>query len=149
MGVWVIVAFASGFVIAQLAKFVFGLRSSEREKWMTSFREAMRYLVRSGGMPSGHATSFGAATTYIGLAEGFDSMLFALALCVMLVVIYDAVNVRYATGEQGKKINKIIAQQKIEEKKVRIVEGHTKIEVLFGTILGILIGVAVFFISRA
>ena len=143
-----ILAFVSGFVVAQLAKFLLGLWGDEKKEWATSFSKAMRYLTRSGGMPSGHAASFGAATTYVGLVEGFDSTLFALALCMLLVIIYDAVNVRFATGEQGKTINRIIARQKIAEEKVRVVEGHTKLEAVFGVILGILIGVAVFFVSR-
>ena len=107
-------------------------------------KEVLSWLVKSGGMPSGHSASFGAATTYIGFHEGFNSIIFALALCTMIVIVYDAVNVRYATGEQGKKINKIIEKQKIDEKSVKVIEGHTKIEVLVGILLGILIGVAVF-----
>lgn len=135
-------AFVLGFSIAQLSKLVIFLVINRGKK--LNSKEVFGWLVRSGGMPSGHSASFGAATTYIGFHEGFDSVIFALALCVMIVIVYDAVNVRYATGEQGKKINKIIEKQKIDEKSVKVIEGHTKLEVLVGILLGVLIGIVVF-----
>lgn len=137
-----ILSFVLGFTLAQILKLIIFLIVNCGKK--AKAKEIFGWLVKSGGMPSGHSASFGAATTYIGFHEGFDSVIFALALCMMIVIVYDAVNVRYATGEQGKKINKIIEKQKIDEKGVKVIEGHTKIEVLAGTLLGILIGVIIF-----
>ena len=91
-------------------------------------------------MPSGHAASLIAATTYIGFSEGIFSSLFALAVCISAIVLYDAMNVRYVVGEQGKAINKLIS------KPIRIAEGHTFLEVLVGTILGVIIGYLIFVI---
>ncbi len=142
MGIFVILAFVIGFSIAQILKLIIFLIVNRGKKLKAG--EVFSWLIKSGGMPSGHSASFGAATTNIGFHEGFDSIIFALALCVMIVIVYDAVNVRYATGEQGKKINKIIEKQKIDEKGVKVIEGHTKFEALVGILLGIAVGSTIF-----
>ena len=105
-----------------------------------SGREALDWLVRSGGMPSGHSASFVGATMMIGMIEGFDSIIFALAVCTAIIIIYDAMNVRYAVGEQGKVLNKFILSKK---RKLRVVEGHTPIEVVVGAMIGILCAVMI------
>ena len=58
-----------------------------------------------------------------------------------IIVVYDAVNVRYAVGEQGKLLN-IIAESDHNKRtrKMRVVEGHTIPQVCVGAILGILLG---------
>ena len=88
-------------------------------------------------MPSGHAASFTAATLSIGFYDGFTSNLFALAICMTLIVLYDATHVRYAVGEQGKALNKVI------EKPLKVVEGHTFLEVCAGVLLGVIISLII------
>ncbi len=129
-GMKIIIAFVCGFVVAQGIKFVVALIKGKKDVW--------KYLVKSGDMPSGHAASLVSATTYIGFSEGIDSPVFALAICMAGIVLYDAMNVRYVVGEQGKALNKLIP------KPIRIAEGHTFLEVSVGTVLGILIGFLVF-----
>ena len=131
-GIKIIIAFVCGFVVAQLIKFIVALIRGKKNIW--------KYLVKSGDMPSGHSASLVSATTYIGLSEGIDSSIFALAICMVGIVLYDAMNVRYVVGEQGKALNKLIP------KPIRIAEGHTFLEVLIGTILGLVIGSLVFLI---
>lgn len=138
-GIIVIICFVLGFTIAQLIKFFVFLAKGG------SLNEAKSYLTRSGGMPSGHSASITAATIYLGFSQGFNSPIFALALCLSVIIIYDAVNVRYATGEQGKVINKLLSKTGRKEKLVRIVEGHTLPEALAGIALGLLIGALMFF----
>jgi len=135
----IIISFVLGFVVAQLIKFVAGvLKKDKIDKEMSNFSSAVGYLTRSGGMPSGHTASFVAATVTIGLYNGFDSAIFALALCTTGIVVYDAMNVRRAVGEQGKVLNKLAHRSD------RVVEGHSPIEVFVGMLLGILIGFLVF-----
>lgn len=43
----------------------------------------------------------------IGLYEGWNSAIFALATLFAAVVIYDATMVRYSSGQQGDMINKL------------------------------------------
>lgn len=129
-GFKIIIAFVCGFVIAQAIKFIIALCKKEKNLW--------RYLFKSGDMPSGHAASLVAATTFIGFSEGVFSSIFALAICMTGIVLYDAMNVRYVVGEQGKALNRLIS------KPIRVAEGHTFLEVFVGTILGFLIGFIIF-----
>lgn len=131
-GMKIIIAFVCGFIVAQGIKFIIALLQGKKN--------IFEYLIKSGGMPSGHGASFTAATTMIGLTQGFDSAIFALAVCMAMVVFYDAVNVRYAVGRQGKELNKILP------KPLRVVEGHTIFELIVGILIGIFIGIGIFYI---
>ena len=131
-GLRIILAFVCGFVVAQTIKFIIALIEKKKNIW--------QYRLKSGDMPSGHAASLIAATTYIGFSEGIFSSLFALAVCISAIVLYDSMNVRYLVGEQGKALNKLIS------KPIIIPEGHTFLEVLVGTILGVIIGYLIFVI---
>ena len=97
-------------------------------------------IFETGGMPSSHSALISGATSGIGLELGFDNPTFALALAISLIVMYDASGVRKSAGIQAKEINKISA--KIDPKsELNLNEtlGHTKIEVIVGSILGPLI----------
>ncbi len=137
-GFKIIIAFVCGFFIAQTIKFIINICTGRAKSYMTDLKTAFGYFCKSGGMPSGHSASFIAATTVIGFSEGFYSSIFALAVCTTAIVIYDAVNVRYVVGEQGKALNKLIKTP------IRIAEGHTILEVFVGGVLGLLIGWLIF-----
>lgn len=137
----ILLVFVCGFVLAQAIKTVVGLMKGD--KMPKDFGQIIAYMSRSGGMPSGHAASFVGAATMIGLMNGFDSAIFALAVCMSLIVIYDAINVRYAVGEQGKVMNEIIEKEGLKKAKLRLVEGHTILQVLVGSILGMIIALIV------
>ena len=105
-------------------------------------------MTKSGGMPSGHTASFVAFDTALGLTYGFDTPVFALAVCMTIIIVYDAVNVRYAVGEHGRLLNAIAVSDNNEKTKPqKIVEGHTIPQVIVGAILGVVLGIAVSFIS--
>ena len=66
-----------------------------------------------------------------------------------IIVMYDAMGVRYETGEQAKVLNRLFTEwmdQGIEQfqfphgKKLKEMVGHTPIEVLTGAALGIVLG---------
>ena len=143
-GLKVIAAFGIGWAISQVIKLiVFMVRKPGEE----SFQEVAAQLFKSGGMPSSHAASFGAAMWCLGVMNGFQSEMFALAVCMYIIVIYDAVNVRYAVGEQGKALKKLVAAVPKETreklagmKKIEIVEGHTVAQVFVGAMLGCVVG---------
>lgn len=141
-----LVAAAIGWLIAQTWKTIAGLVSKDHPKKMT-FGEFITYAARSGGMPSGHSAAMAGLTTYIGLALGFDSGLFALALAVSIIIMYDAVNVRYAVGEQGKLLNDLA--QKEGKKPLRVVEGHTLAQVCVGVAIGVISGVIMAILTKA
>ncbi len=132
--VFTLVAFGLGFLVAQLWKMVSGLVSGKK----VSAKEAIRQFSRSGGMPSGHTASMTAATIYLGCVNGFGSSLFALALCIWMIVIYDATHVRYAVGKQGRALNELLTQDAKAE--LPLVEGHTIPQVMVGAVIGVIIG---------
>ena len=100
-------------------------------------------LFVSGGMPSSHSATIMAVWTVILITEGWNSGLFGLASAVALVFLYDAVKVRRSSGEQGVALSALITEQKSEVPLPRVSMGHTPTEVLAGSLLGILVGIAV------
>ena len=137
-GIFVIGAFVAGFTVAQAIKFIGALI---KKKGKLTWKEAAYWMTKSGGMPSGHSASFIGATTAIGWIRGWTSVECAIALCMSVIIIYDAVNVRYAVGEQGKLLNEIARSDgNARTKPQKLVEGHTVPQVIVGGILGFAFG---------
>jgi acid phosphatase family membrane protein YuiD len=110
-----------------------------------SHRFSVRRLATAGGMPSSHSALVVSMTTIIGRLQGVGTPLFALALIVSAVVMYDATGVRRAAGQQAMILNRLIddlfiAHQGIHQERLRELLGHTPIEVIAGAVLGIVIG---------
>ena len=130
----VLVAAVLAWAIAQLLKII---------SWALVSRELnFRRLVEPGGMPSSHSAFVTSLATGIGLYEGFDSTLFALATVFALIVMYDASGVRRAAGKQARVLNAIIEdlnRRELHPERLRELLGHTPIEVLVGALLGIVI----------
>ena len=97
-----------------------------------------------GSMPSGHSAIVVSVLTIIGLSEGITNPLFGLALAVAMIVVYDAVHVRFAVGEQAKAIGRIVKEAKLKIEAPKIVRGHTYPEMIVGSLIGFLIGCVVF-----
>ncbi|MFA6254708.1 MAG: divergent PAP2 family protein [Patescibacteria group bacterium] len=98
-------------------------------------------FISYGGMPSSHTAFAVSITTLIGLREGYDSALFALALVFTLLVMRDAVAFRGLLGKQAKVFNTLIKRFPEAEKKdlplFREQMGHSTLEVTGGIIWGI------------
>src|SRR5258708_37988519 len=101
-------------------------------------------LLSSGGMPSSHSALVTGAFMAVGLQEGFNTPLFAVAFVLAMIVVYDATGVRRAAGDQARVINLMIDElltgHPLAEKELKEVLGHTPREVLGGIILGLAIG---------
>lgn len=102
-------------------------------------------LIGSGGMPSCHSATVCALVTSVIINEGINSPFFAMATILAIIVMYDAMGVRYETGEQAKVLNELIdviekmgSDLNYDEKMKEFV-GHTPIQVFVGAILGIII----------
>ena len=132
-----ILAAVFGYAIAQTAKFLISLR-------LDGF--TIEDFFASGGMPSSHASLITSVATVIGLTESFDSAIFGLALAVLGVVMYDAVGVRRATGENTRVIEKLVKKVKIRDTNtiVHLSHGHTPFQTFMGVIVGILSGIFVY-----
>ena len=109
------------------------------------FRGGESALFLSGGMPSGHSATVVALSMSIGLMEGFDTTVFAISGILAVIVMYDAMKVRYSSGVQGDTINSLIKEQKSRIAKVRVAHGHTPLEVVVGALVGAVMASVVFF----
>lgn len=96
----------------------------------------------AGGMPSSHSALVAAVATSIGLRNGFASDLFAVALVLAIVVMYDAAGVRRAASIQARILNRMIEElfqgQPFSEERLRELLGHTPVEVIVGAAIGVL-----------
>jgi hypothetical protein len=106
-----------------------------------------KWFLRTGGMPSSHAAGVAALATACGLEYGLDSGMFALAAVFAMVTMFDAQGVRRSTGEQAEILNRVIEDmywhKRVEVGRIREFVGHTPIQVLVGSLLGI--GLAILF----
>ncbi|MGE5248597.1 MAG: divergent PAP2 family protein [Bacteroidota bacterium] len=121
------------WMLAQLLKVPFEYLRSGRWNWAL--------LLYAGGMPSSHSALMVGTTHAIGLHYGFDSPIFALALAMSMIVIYDAAGVRRQAGIHAERINylfdELMKGHMWSDKELREVIGHTPLEVVGGVLLGI------------
>ena len=119
-------------LFAQFFKIIFNFFSTGKIRFGIMFE--------TGGMPSSHSALITGAASGIGFQLGFDSPIFALAGAVSLIVMYDASGVRKLSGIQAAEINKLKIQlDPKSDSKLKETIGHTKFEVLVGSLLGPLI----------
>ncbi|MDC3073131.1 divergent PAP2 family protein [Prochlorococcus sp. AH-716-O13] len=119
-------------LLAQFLKIIFNFFSTGKIRFGIMFE--------TGGMPSSHSALITGTTSGIGFQLGFDNPIFALAIALSLIVMYDASGVRKSAGIQAAEINKL--SKKLDPKsQVTLKEtlGHTKFEVIVGSLLGPLI----------
>lgn len=138
--------------------------------WMITKKLSFERLVGAGGMPSAHSALVVSLTIGIARQEGFRSALFAMALAFAGIVMYDAMGVRRAAGEQAKVINRMMfsfddftdmfkqslffddlddpdeeedqpENARLQHQRLKEYLGHTPMEVLGGALLGILVAV--------
>lgn len=100
-------------------------------------------LFGDGGMPSGHSATVTSVAVATGLYEGFGSAYFAIAMILAIVVMHDAMNVRYQAGKQAQLLNvmadmfeKITGADLPNEEKLKELLGHTPLQVVCGGLLG-------------
>ena len=106
-------------------------------------------LFGAGGMPSAHSATVCGMMVAISRETGFSSPEFAISFVLAAIVMYDAMGVRRAAGEQAKVLNKMLEKRSKEdeqfEQQAELKEflGHTPLQVLAGALLGILIAVII------
>ena len=102
------------------------------------------FLVGSGGMPSSHSAAVCATAVSCALLYGFGSTYFAIAGVLAVVVMRDAAGIRREAGKQAQLINQMAEELNKEKKKntfedtLKVLLGHTPLQVLFGALLGVL-----------
>ena len=90
-------AAALSWVAAQLCKLILQLVK----------RGDTSRLLTGGGMPSSHTATMMGLVIETALIYGTGGFEFPMAFFFMVMIVYDALNVRYQTGEQSKIINRM------------------------------------------
>ncbi len=103
-----------------------------------------KVLTTTGGMPSAHSALVTALATGVGQSLGWKSAEFAIAVIFAIIVMYDAAGVRQAAGKQARILNQMVDElfsedHKFNEEKLKELLGHTPVQVIAGSILGIAI----------
>lgn len=115
--------------------------------YFSSGRWDLVLLLRAGGMPSSHSALVASVAHATGLFVGFASPLFALALTLAAIVIYDATGIRRQAGKHAEYINRIIRDRlkgvASRDHQLREMLGHTPLEALAGTVLGVAVAQAI------
>lgn len=131
----VLVVAGAAWVLAQALKLPIQFLGERRWDWTV--------LLRAGGMPSSHSALVTAAAHGIGLAQGFDSPLFALAVVLAMIVIYDATGIRRQAGRHAEIINAVLRDllegHQLSQERLREVLGHSPLEAFVGMILGLVV----------
>ncbi|MCU0653347.1 MAG: divergent PAP2 family protein [Candidatus Pacebacteria bacterium] len=135
-----LVAGVLAWIIAQVVKIMLALIHG-------GGRQSFQRFWASGGFPSSHASSVTALAATCGLIYGFDSTYFAISAVFALVIIYDAFTLRQEAGKHAELLNKLIEDfyryKRFEAKHLKELLGHTRFEVFFGFLLGIVIAAMV------
>ena len=112
-------------------------------------------LFGDGGMPSGHSSVVTSLAVSVGLFKGFGSVEFALAFIFAAVVMRDAMGVRLEAGKQAASIIQIAEllndyfteyDDKIRTDKLKVLVGHTPLQVVCGSLLGAAVAVIFYFV---
>ncbi len=100
---------------------------------MLLHRKRVRF-VRTGGMPSGHSAAVSSLVVVVAFHRGIESIEFTIAAMFALIVMYDAIFLRYEVGFHAKEINRLNPKAQLEESL-----GHNHWEVLVGATFGAVI----------
>lgn len=143
-GNYLLMSAVCGWLLAQILKVFTGMFSQRKFNFF-------HLLFSNGGMPSSHAAAVMALTTSAGIAYGVGSAAFAISGLVSIIVMNDAIGVRYETGEQAKILNRITKElfsgnpEDINTGLKELV-GHTPFQVVMGALTGIAVGIAMAFL---
>lgn len=95
----------------------------------------------SGGMPSVHSAVVVSLTTAIAIKHGITSDYFAICMAFTVIIIYDAINVRFEAGLHASAINESIGEKRFKESL-----GHLPSEAFAGSILWIAVAVITYYL---
>ena len=112
-------------------------------------------LVGDGGMPSGHSATVTSLMVMTGWLSGLGSIAYAISAILAIIVMHDASGVRRETGKQAESIISIVSvinnylvekDEELKTEKLKILVGHTHLQVVCGAILGLLVALGYFWI---
>jgi len=133
----------TSWILAQIIKVMVVIFSRKKK----TLRELASIIIwRTGGMPSSHAATVAAMTVATGIRVGIGSNLFVICFFFALIVIRDSMGVRRSSGLQARALNLLgrNAGERLgfDYHPVKEIQGHSPLEVIVGTLLGVFIAAA-------
>ena len=134
----------AGWFIAQVLKVPVNYLRERKWNWALFFA--------AGGMPSSHSALVTSTAMGAGLNYGFNSPIFAVAVALAMIVVYDATGVRRQAGMQAQTINILVEEllqgHPISEQHLREVRGHTPLEAMGGVLIGLVTATCLWLVWR-
>ena len=137
----------SSWIIAQIIKIITCLIVEKKFRFDRIFGD--------GGMPSGHSATVTCLAILIGYTAGFNSAAFAVSMILAIVVMNDAAGVRQEAGKHAATIKELAdavnglfveKDKEIRTEKIKILIGHTRLQVVMGAILGVAVALFAIFV---
>jgi acid phosphatase family membrane protein YuiD len=98
------------------------------------FRDISNY----GGWPSSHTAFIVACAAAVGIVEGFDSSLFAVAATVGCILVYDILKMRRVVDLNAREVDRLLERSSLRrEEEPPQFESHSLVEVAGGVLWGI------------
>ena len=119
-------------VATQIIKFLI-------ETIMTKKINLYRLINGNGGMPSTHTAFTTSLAFSIGIGNGYDSPIFAVAFVFAIITAYDSMGLRLESSKHAVAINKLMEYNGLNINSVTLKEmlGHKPLEVFIGILFGI------------
>ena len=141
----VLVSAAAGWFCAQFLKILGEILKGDF---------SLKRLKGGGGMPSAHSATVVGLTTGAAITYGGGSFAFAISLFFAIIVMYDAMGVRYETGREARALNLLDRKRRerettaadrepLLEKPLEEKMGHTLPEIIAGVLVGLIAGIIV------
>ena len=123
------------WAVAQLCKLLIELIAHHQLDW--------ERLTGDGGMPSGHSAVVTALAVTALLQYGAASFQFAVSAILAMVVMHDAMGVRWQAGQHARTINELLLKLSDTPPEQLLEEflGHTPLQVAAGALLGALVAI--------
>ena len=141
----VLVSAAAGWFCAQFLKILGEILKGDF---------SLKRLKGGGGMPSAHSATVVGLTTGAAITYGGGSFALAISLFFAIIVMYDAMGVRYETGREARALNLLDRERRerettaadrepLLEKPLEEKMGHTLPEIIAGVLVGLIAGIIV------
>ena len=127
-----------------LAKFIKLLTGYFREEKFS----LRKFFSGTGGMPSSHSATVVSLLMSSIIVYGVGGYETAASMLLAIIVMSDAMGVRYETGKQAKVINKLVEElfsgkAKNPHENLKELIGHTPFQVFMGAFLGLVVALVV------
>ncbi len=154
---WLIDAFTNPILVVPIISWLSAQILKALINFLVNKKFSIHRLVGDGGMPSGHSATVVALACMCGFFAdgGFGGTAFAISAILAVIVMHDASGVRRETGKQAESIISIVSalneffiekDKEIKTQKLKVLVGHTPLQVIAGAILGFIVSMSAYLI---